>query len=240
MESRKWWCLVVCSLISGLLASCTCVNCYPSSQPAPEPWVTTEYRWDLASVERPADASQRYGAQQVTQSDSSDITRWLYEDELVQVLWVPSSTRFSFRLRNKSAHSIRIVWDEAAFVNIDHSSHPVMHVGIRYNDCAQSKPPSVVVRGGVLDDVVIGCDRVRYGQYIREWMIDPVLEARSFSGSIADSALVALKQDVTGKTVRIQLPIQIEDVVNDYLFTFAIGDVVSRPCRRLARTNTCF
>lgn len=183
------------------------------------------YDIQLRDVERPASARERYGEYVLASSLDSGVTRYTFEDAMVKIGFLPTSTRLHFELLNKTDHSMRIVWNEAAFVDPAGTSHPVMHVGIRYNDCTGPKTPSVVIRRGSLSDVVIPCGNVRFGY--RDWIIDPFLPSPPMTLANADSATAALHREVVGKTVQLLLPIRIEDVVNEYLFTFEVKGVTA-------------
>lgn len=225
-------------IIPGVLSVGIIVGCASGAAPAPPPvpevpWVRLDPDFRLASVERPQNAAQRYGPQALTVSDSAGISRWLFEDQLVRVLWMVSATEMAFHLQNKSDYSVRLVWEQAAFVNVAGESHPVMHIGTRYSDCRGPKTSSVVVRGASIEDRFIGCDRVRYSDVLREWRTDPIAISEEVPQSAADSAETAIRRRYSAKRISALLPIQIEGVVNDYLFSFELSRVVKTPCKPL-------
>ena len=107
------------------------------------------YDIGLTEVERPALAKERYGEQKITKAREEGVEKYYFEDELVKILWLPSSSNVSFNLTNKTDHSIKIIWDEAVYVDTIGVSHRVMHSGVKYMDRSNSQPPSVVVRKGI-------------------------------------------------------------------------------------------
>jgi hypothetical protein len=205
----------------------------------PLQWVRLEYHFGLASVERPADATTRYGTQTVSSVDSSGVSRWFFEDRLVRVMFAPTARELAFSLTNKSDYSIRLVWDQAAFVNFDQTSNPVMHAGVRYSACRESKPSSVIVKGGILNDLIIGCDRIREPSIGSSWIVEPLIEDASFLAKDSASAIRFTQEKWAGKQFKVLLPIQIQDVVNDYIFTFALVSVSARSCERMEYLNMC-
>ncbi|MEX0719954.1 MAG: hypothetical protein WD059_04745 [Balneolaceae bacterium] len=93
--------------------------------------------------------------------------KYVYQDSSLSIVWIPHVSKFYFELENKTNHSMKVVWDEAAFVDPNGRSMRVMHSGVKYSDRENSQPSSIVVRGGSLSDLVFPTDYVSYasGQY---------------------------------------------------------------------------
>jgi hypothetical protein len=180
----------------------------------------------LKEVERPAQAKQRYGEQAITTVTDS-VTKLAFEDQLVKILWFPTNRRVYFDLTNKTDHSIKIVWEEAAFVAPNGRSGAVMHNGVRYNDCAATKTPSVVVRGAALSDVIVPCDYVEFEEFGSTWVVNGFLPTETQRPDL-DAQAAEMTAKHAGKHFSVLLPIQIEDVVNDYLFTFEVTGLSTR------------
>jgi len=199
-------------LLAVLLAGCAVLK----------PWHHVIYNIGLEEVERPAQAEERYGEQKITQTQEGDIEKFYFEDDMVGIIWSPTSSQISFILTNKTDHSIRIIWDEAAYVDVPGESHRVMHSGVKYIDRNNPQPPSVIVRKGSLSDFVVPTDRVVYvsGRY-GGWKTLPLFPNKSQHPSILEENALFYKD----KTVQLLLPLQIEDVINDYIFTFKVNDV---------------
>jgi len=174
----------------------------------------------LSEVERPTDAKERYGEYEIFETEEEGF-KYVFEDEMIKVLWLPTSFTIVFRLENKTDHSMRIIWDEAAYVDENGGSHRVMHGGVKYSEKQATQPSSVVVRRGTLSDVIYPTDYVSYtsGAY-GGWNEQPLLPNEQMGGD--PQTLLRASEEFIGKTVQILLPIQIEDVTNDYIFTFKI------------------
>jgi len=186
------------------------------------------YDIDLKEVERPSDAKERYGESKIIQFEEEGKTKYRFEDGMIKIVWLPTSSRFGFFLTNKTSHSIQIIWDEAAYVDVSGMSKRVMHSGVKYIDRNNPQPPTTIVRGGTISDIVFPTDNVYYvsGQY-GGWREHPLLPqhgivsgnqyARPTKEDIDNTA-----RTVVGKNIQVLLPIKIEDVVNEYLFVFSI------------------
>jgi hypothetical protein len=105
----------------------------------------------------------------------------------------------------------KIDWNQAAFVDATGLSHSVTHQGVRYNDTAAQKPPTVIPPGTRIEDMVIPADNVRMGS--RDWIINDLFP----SG--------AEGLPYVGKEVSIYLPVEIAGKVVDYVFGFKITRV---------------
>lgn len=174
------------------------------------------YTMRLSEVERPAAAKERYGEQKVTRAAAAgDSVKYSFEDDLVSILWYPTPTTVHFLLTNKTEHSIKIIWDEAAFVMPSGESRRILHSGVKYSEASDSHPPSVIAAHGYLEDAVVSSDQCYFQGYWREmpFLPDDASKAPMFRG----------------KEFRVLLPLQIEGVTNEYTFTFVIDDVKIAP-----------
>ena len=181
------------------------------------------YDIGLSEVERPAQAQSRYGTQKIIKIDDQGVLKYQFEDEMVKILWFVTSRSISFELFNKTDHSIKIIWDEAAFVNIDGETRRVMHSGVKYVDRNNPQPPSIIIRKGTLSDVIVPSDHVYYisGKY-GGWQELPLFP----DAAITEEELKTKSGIYLGKSIQILLPLQMEDIINEYIFTFKINDIL--------------
>lgn len=183
---------------------------------------SAEYDIAMDAVERPASISERYGDPVITKQDSADISKYVYADSIITIAWLPLPSKFYFELENKTNHSMKVIWDEAAFVDPNGRSMRIMHSGIKYTERENSQPSSIIVRGGVLSDLIFPTDYVsytygQYGGWNERYMFEPWIE-RSIE---ALQPALANK----GKRVQVLLPIEVEGIVNEYIFSFVVNDV---------------
>jgi hypothetical protein len=138
---------------------------------------------------------------------------------MIKIVWLPLSTQFVFRMHNKTDHSIRIIWDEAVYVNVNGSSGRVTHAGVKYTDRNNPQPPTVVVKNANIDDIIIPADNIYYvpGQY-GGWRTRPMFPNRANTQEESN----ALREQYIGKEVRVLLPLEIQGTINEYIFTFKI------------------
>ena len=184
------------------------------------------YDISLDEVKRPADAKKRYGEYEIIDTDREGF-KYVFEDKMIRIFWLPTSFYFGFLLENKTDHSIRLIWDEAAYVDEDGGSHRIMHSGVRYIERDSPKPPSVIVVNGKLSETIFPTDYISYdgGRYGSGWTKETLLPTSQSASTGSGQKFLEDSQVFVGKTIQVLLPIQIEDVTNDYVFTFKIEDV---------------
>lgn len=167
----------------------------------------------LTQVEKPSNSAIRYG--NTTTVTDKDITKFSYVDNFIDILIFASSSQFSFVLKNVSENTIKVVWNEAVFVDVDGSTSKVMHSGIKYSQREGDQPASTVIKGAKLEDIATPTDKVYYSDVLKEWT----------NKSLYSNA----KKNVEGQTIKLMLPIQVKDVVNEYIFDFELKYVYDHP-----------
>lgn len=203
--------LIFTILLASMLTSCVTYQGY--------------YNVGLQEVERPKNATERFGESKIINFEEEGKTKYSYEDELIKIVWLPLSTQFAFTLLNKSDNSIKIIWDEAVYVDVNGSSGRVMHSGIKYIDRSNPQPPTVVVKKAKVDDIVVPTGNVYYmsAQY-GGWTTLPLFPNQAST----QENLNFLTQQYVGKTVKILLPLQIQETINEYIFSFKVDNFIAK------------
>ena len=196
---------------------------------------SADYKMSLIKVERPEKASSRYGQQKIDTLSGNDKYGFVFEDDMVRVLWNVNSHSIAFSIQNKTDHSIKLPWDESAFIDQNGSSHRVMHSGIKYTDRANPQAPSIIARKTSIEDIVFPTDYVSWEEgsdySAGDWKESSFFPDHDFHGTYLAGTYPtfydfesAAKSQI-GKTYQVLLPLQIEDVINDYIFTFKVDSV---------------
>lgn len=167
----------------------------------------------LSKVEKPSNPAVRYG--KTTNVTEKDITKYSYEDNFIDILIFAGGTQFSFILKNVSDNTLKVVWNEAVFVDVDGSASRVMHKGTKYSQREADQPASTIIKGAKIEDLVTPTDRIYYSEKLKDWT----------SKSLYENA----KQNVENQTIKLMLPIQVKDVVNEYIFEFTLSYVYNHP-----------
>ncbi len=167
----------------------------------------------LTKVEKPSNPAVRYG--KTTNVTEKDITKYSYEDNFIDILIFAGSTQFNFILKNVSDNTLKVVWNEAVFVDVDGSTSKVMHTGIKYSQREADQPASTIIKGAKLEDLAAPTDKVYYSETLKEWT--------------SKSLYANASQNVEGQTIKLMLPIQVKEVVNEYIFEFTLSYVYNHP-----------
>lgn len=196
-----------------LLSSCGAFKSYIAS-----------YSVGLSAVESPADAKQQFGETKVVTFDEEGVSKYRYEDDYINIVWYVGLKQFNFTLNNKSGHSLKINWDDISFVDTKGQVGRVMHSGVKYTERNNSQPATTVPKGASISDILLPTENVYFvsGQYggWRENYLLPCVYQTPEAFNAGASSLV-------GKTMTIMMPIMIENVQNDYTFTFNIDKLLN-------------
>lgn len=197
--------------VTGVISKCSMSN--PNS--VFEEDLSGHYISVLTKVEKPSNPAIRYG-KTTTIEDDKKISKYSYVDNVIDILIFGGSKQFDFILKNVSENTIKIVWNEAVFVNFDGSSSKVMHVGTKYSQREADQPATTVIKGAKIEDLAAPNCNVRYSDVLKEWVTD---------------SMYPMDPALSPGELRLMLPIQIKDVVNEYIFVFDVQYVYSHPDR---------
>ena len=167
----------------------------------------------LTKVEKPSNSAVRYG--KTTSVTDKDITKYSYEDNFIDIQIFAGSTQFNFVLKNVSDNTLKVVWNEAVFVDVDGSTSKIMHTGIKYSQREADQPASTIIKGAKIEYLAAPTDKVYYSDFLKEWT--------------SESLYVNEKKKLEGQTIKLMLPIQVKDVVNEYIFEFTLSYVFNHP-----------
>lgn len=173
-----------------------------------------DYQTSLAKVEKPENPSIQYGNTTIVEDEGK--TKYSYEDNFISIIIFGTSTKFYFTLKNVSNNSLKLLWDEAVYVDYNGNTSRVMHNGIKYSEREASLAASTIIRGATLEDIVCPTANVYWDEYRKDWDL---------------LMMYPDKVSLETKQVQLMLPIQIKDVVNEYIFVFDIKYEFNHPER---------
>lgn len=182
------------------------------------------YSVGLNSVESPANAKQQFGETKVVSFDEGGINKYRYEDDYIDIVWYVGLKQFNFTLKNKSGHTLKINWDDVSYVDINGQVGRVMHSGVKYADRNSSQPASTIPRGASISDLLLPTENVyyvsgQYGGWREKYLVPCVYSTPEAFNNEAPTYV--------GKTMSVMMPIVIENVQNDYTFTFNIDKLLN-------------
>lgn len=191
-------------------------SCTNKPKPVEDNSIKGRYSMNLTNVEAPGFEKGKINKERST-----------YEDDLLTIDWEYNKTQLGFDLTNKSDGTLRIIWDEAAYIDIRGKTSRVFHKGIKYTNREESQPPTSIYKNSKLSDLVAPVDYVSYtsGQY-GGWSSKPLIFlANTSSYSMSDK----FDELLLNKEIRVVLPIKHKDDTLEYIFTFAIDFIEHKP-----------
>ncbi|WP_028122766.1 hypothetical protein [Epilithonimonas tenax] len=171
-----------------------------------------KYVSNLVKIEKPADSKIRYGKTKLVESEG--VKKYSYIDDYIDILIFGTQDDFSFMLKNISQNSIKLIWNESVFVDFDGKSSKVMHEGIKYSQKNEDQPSSIIIKDAILSEVVVPTSNVRYSDVLKKWVTD---------------SMYPRENGLNPGELKLMLPIQVKDVVNEYLFVFKVEWLYDHP-----------
>ena len=142
-----------------------------------------------------------------------------YKDELLSVSWVIDRNKINFSVKNNASGSIKILWDDMAFVGINGESLRVIHKGIKYSEKEKEQAPSIVARNAEWHDLIIPADKIYYQKTWAKWSAYPFVD--DFLYSPEDEST----KHSNGKKIQVLLPVIINEKRYEYQFVFEIENI---------------
>lgn len=105
------------------------------------------YSMGLQKVESPQNARQQFGETKVVSITEGGVEKYRYEDDFIRVTWFVLPKQFSFNLRNKSNHTIKINWDDISMIDIYGNAKRVIHSGVKYIEKKIVSPRQIFLKG---------------------------------------------------------------------------------------------
>lgn len=173
-----------------------------------------KYATALVKVEKPEDSSDRYS--EVKSITDAGVDKYSFNDSIINIVIFGTPEQFNFVLQNVAPHSLKIIWNEAAFVGLDGATSKIMHTGVKYSQREGDQPATTVIKGAKIDDLACPTSNVYYDEGTR------IGYSTYGNGWKTRSMLPSEYKGKEAGEIRLMLPIQIKDVVNEYTFVFKV------------------
>lgn len=149
--------------------------------------------------------NQYYAGIVMVEPPSLDLS---YEDEWISVTFMEEIGKsINFQLINESDVTARIVWDEAAFVDVTGEVSRVTHTDVKYADAERTQPPTTIPAGAMAADCIFPTKNISY-EY-SSWRVQSIVTTTNIDAYV-------------GKRISILLPIMFGETKREYRFVFKI------------------
>lgn len=143
----------------------------------------------------------------------------IFADNNINIVFFSTPTEINFILQNNSTNTIKILWNNASFAGIAGFSSRIIHNGVKFSQKDEPMMPTSIIPGAKLIDQIFPADNIILKGY--KWNVIPMYnqDLSSFDNG----------------TIKILLPIQIEDEIIDYIFEFG-ADYINEHPKKLNKT----
>jgi hypothetical protein len=191
------------------------------------------YGVSLVDVSRSAATKQRYGA--TTAIVPGDSSRYTFEDGLIAAQIGALHNGFRLNVRNKGDQSIKLIWDETSFIDVDGTLSRVMHIGVKYADRNTSQPPTVIPAQQRLADDLLPTNRVWYRpaspRLPAGYQNGPLLKPAYAGGVVqagepmaAPDSFATVVRSQVGRRFAVVIPFEVGGTKHEYTFWFKVDD----------------
>ena len=140
-----------------------------------------------------------------------------YIDNIIAIDWsYLHKSKLNFKLKNNTPSTIKIIWNDMAYVNVSGSTDRVMHAGVKYINRNEAQPPSSIPSGAFIEDAIIPTSVVAFNSY-SGWT-----EGDIFTVSLDSGRAKEQLENTYGKVAKVLLPIEVDGVIKDYEFSFTV------------------
>ena len=164
------------------------------------------YKTVLYRVEKPENPAIKYGKTRVVEEDG--IEKYTYVDNVIELVVANYEKNFSVILKNVDSHSIKIIWDEASYVDNLGLTSKIIHGETKFFEKEHSQPPTTVLSGAKLVDFICPSSNIKFDIEKNIWQVAPLFPTEFMLEDLGE--------------VKLMLPIQIGGVVNEYIFVFKV------------------
>ncbi|MGZ2368893.1 hypothetical protein ACXR6G_03825 [Ancylomarina sp. YFZ004] len=135
-----------------------------------------------------------------------DLINACFRDSLVDVEWCLEPTHLALNLKNDSNKNFKIIWDDVTYIDQNNISQRIMHTGRMIVDVDEVQLSTIVVKKSRIKDNIVPIENLK-------WHMTPVSGRWAFDN---------LFENETQSEIRVMLPIEIDSVRYEYLFSFDI------------------
>jgi hypothetical protein len=151
-----------------------------------------------------------------------------FEDSLIDVVFAIGQKQISFIMKNKSAHTIKLNWDETLFIKFG-TPGKVMHSGVKYTERNNSQPMSIIPSGTSHEDIILPTENVywrdgyysQYGSSPGGWEERDLFPSNDMNKPEYKELILSNK----GIQFRVFMPILVNGIQKEYNFNFKILNV---------------
>lgn len=161
----------------------------------------------------------------VTRSDSTDfnpsIMNMGFKDDILTTMWTFTDNSISFSIKNESANSIKLLWDDMVFINYANKSQRLIHKGVKYSEKDLPQHVSVVGNHSTFSDILLPSDNIHYCELHKQWESNSLI----FSNGVLSPNDDTFTQSLKDMKLRLIFPIIFNEKRIEYELTFEAENI---------------
>lgn len=162
-----------------------------------------------------------------------------YSDDKLDFTFSIDDKSINFNAKNKTDRPLKIVWDEASFVQFGKAGK-VMHEGVKFAERNSSMPPTTIPPSASVEDIVLPTANVTYyeGHYTTyynipaSWNKNDLFINHDMNKDFTKESI----REMVGQEITLYLPIR-DNTGQElgYTFTFRVNNVICNSCNTQAK-----
>ena len=142
------------------------------------------------------------------QSDTLNKT-FAYLDNNFSILFKPKTNMFGLELTNKTSNTVKIIWDDAAYVDFEGVTHKIYHSNIKFSDVATPQAPTSVMKLAKIVEIIAPINKLSYTTSLG-WIQSDLFRSPQYQSNPPRKL----------GTLRFLIPIIIDNKKYEYVFYF--------------------
>jgi hypothetical protein len=143
-----------------------------------------------------------------------------YRDRVIGVAFTVGEQSFNMRFDNLSNRDVKILWERAAYSDVNNQTHRIMPSTVRFPDRNNPIPDQIVLARSSVQEAVIPITNVFLSQAKKGYDIHPLFPLNS-----------DLAAGLKGRSFNLFIPVEVDRAIIPYNFSIAITDAVKEPVK---------
>ena len=152
-----------------------------------------------------------------------------FSDSNITVAAEMTNRYFNVTIKNVTDCAIKVIWDDAAFIDQAGEAHRIIHTGTKYIDKEKPQVPSSIPKNSRISETLAPADYIEYNGS-SGWHYSPLYTPNTIYGSKEE--LQQIVQD--SKVFKLMIPIEIGGKINEYTLLFSLSQPQYKEFKRLS------
>ena len=147
--------------------------------------------------------------------NNSGDSKLVFEDERIKIKFnfekeflTKNISTLNFELKNKTESTMKLLWEQVTYIDTNGRAQSVLKSGVRFIEKDRAIPPTTIPSNSMINDLIISKENVNWNYISGSWIQEPLLKN---------------KEIFDGKTIRLLIPLDIEEEIIEYDFIFKIS-----------------